>query len=208
MSRFRTIGIQYFDDAGAPVVEGKLWFFQPGTDTLKDTFADVNLTVNNENPVELSAAGRQPNIFFTGSARVILTHRSGQIEVRDPVGGDTADGSFIPWNADQIFNVPDIVVGSDNNFYISITDNNEGNDPVSSPTDWTQVRFIRVWNVNETYTLHQIVEGSDGLLYTSQSATNTGNDPVTDLINWNPATQASIPAVIRAAGKTFAYRNF
>lgn len=209
MSRFDILGFQYEDDAGDPLVSGKIYFYEPGTNSPKDTFADVNLTIPNTNPVVLSAAGRPPNIFFSGSARAVLTSADDtQLSVRDPVGGDATDGAFSDWNADTVYNSPDIVVGSDGNFYLSISDGNEGNDPAASPTDWTQVRFIRVWNVNETYDIHQIVQGSGGLLYRSLTNSNTGNDPVTNLANWGAAVAADVPAVIRAASKTFAYRNF
>jgi hypothetical protein len=131
-----------------------------------------------------------------------------QIEPRDPVGADAAEGGFPSWNSERIYNRPDIVVGSDLNFYISITDANSGNDPTSTPAEWTQVRFIRVWNTNETYSAAQITEGSDGLLYSAVTGGNLGNDPVTDPANWKPASASETPAVIRAAGKTFAYNNF
>ena len=209
MSRFGSLGTQYFDDAGDPLVSGKVHFFEPGTNTAKTTYADVNLTIPNANPVLLTAAGRQPNIFFSGSARAILTSGDDvQVEVRDPVGGDDSDGAFTDWNADTVYNIPDIVIGSDGNFYLSITDGNEANDPTASPVNWTQIRFIRVWNVNETYSIRQIVQGSGGLLYRSLTDSNTGNDPIADLANWGSATAADVPAVIRAAGKTYAYRNF
>ena len=209
MSRFGTIGEQYFDDSGDPLISGKLFFDEPGTTTDKDTFADVGLTITNTNPVILTAAGRQPNIFFSGLARAVLTDKdSVQIEVRDPVGDETTAVSFPDWNADAIWNKPDIVVGSDDNFYLSITDGNRANDPTASPTNWSQVRFINVWNTNQVYAINEIAQGSDGLLYTSKFSSNVGNDPVTDFTNWRTASDAPIPAVIRAAGKTFAFNNF
>ena len=209
MARFGTIGDQYFDDAGDPLINGKLYFYESGTNTAKDTFADINLSIPNTNPVLLTAAGRQPNIFFTGSARVGLTQSADtQIEVRDPIGGEAEEGVFSPWNILTIYNTPDIVVGSDGNFYLSITDGNQANDPVTDPVNWTQIRFIRVHNPNETYNIGQIVEASNGLLYSSLTDNNLNNDPVTDEANWTPAAVADIPPVIRAASKTFAYRNF
>lgn len=209
MSRFGSVGTQYFDDAGDPLIDGLIFFFEPGTNTAKTTFADAGLTIPNTHPVELSGAGRLPNVFFTGSARAILTTAGGtQIEPRDPVGGDATDNAFSDWNTDRIYNIPDIVVGSDGNFYISIVDGNANNNPTSAPTAWTQIRFIRVWNTNETYSVRQIVQGAGGLLYRSLTDSNLGNDPVTDIINWGAAAAATIPAVIRSAAKTFAYRNF
>lgn len=210
MSRFGSLGTQYFDNAGDPLVAGKIYFYEPGdTTTAKNTFADVGLTIANPNPVILSGAGRQPNIFFSGSARAVLTDGDNvQFEDRDPVGSDTAEGGFPTWNSDRIYNIPDIVIGSDLNFYVAITDGNSGSDPTGTPADWTQVRFIRVWNTNETYEARQIVAGSNGMLYSAVTGANQGNDPTTDTVNWTAASEASIPPVIRAAGRTYAYNNF
>ena len=210
MSRFGSLGTQYFDDAGDPLVSGKIYVYQSGgTSTAKDTYADVALTTLNTNPVILTAAGRQPNVFFSGSARMILTSGTDvQVEVRDPVGGETSDAAFSDWNTDAVYNEPDIVVGADGNFYISIVDGNEGNEPSASPGSWTQIRFIRVWNTSETYGVASIVEGSDGLLYSGRTSSNSGNNPTTDAINWQPAVEASVSAVVAAAAATFAYRNF
>lgn len=210
MARFGEIGKQYFDDGGDPLVSGKLFFFESGTNTDKDTFADVNLSIKNSNPVILTGAGRQPNIFFNGTARVQLTKNDDtQIEVRDPEGGTFEEGVFSPWNALTIYNIPDIVVGSDGMFYISIVNANQGNDPTTpSLASWSQIRFIRVFNANETYTAGQITEGSDGLLYSSITSSNQGNDPVNDTVNWKPATKAGVSAVIEASAAIFAFNNF
>lgn len=210
MARFGSLGTQYFDDAGGPLVSGKIYVYQSGgTSTPKDTFADAAQTILNPNPIILSAAGRQPNIFFSGSARMILTDGNDvQIEPRDPIGGEVSDSAFSDYNTDAVYNVPDTVIGADGNFYVSITDGNEGNEPSASPGNWTQIRYIRVWNSAETYGIGAIVEGSDGLLYSGKTASNTGNDPTSDTINWKAAVEATVPAVIAAAGYTFAYQNF
>lgn len=211
MARYGFAGKQFFDNSGDPLIGGKLYFYESGTDTLKDTYSDVNLSILNPNPVVLTAAGRQPDIFFSGSARVILTDADGvQIEVRDPEGGDVLEGVFSSWNSVTIYNSGEIVTGSDGNYYVSITDNNQGNNPTSDPTNWTQVRFIRVWNSNETYSIGQITEGSDGLLYSSVTNNNLNNDPTLDTLdtNWRPATSADLPNVVEAAAAVFAYNNF
>jgi len=210
MARFGEIGKQYFDDAGDPLVSGNLYFYESGTTTLKDTYADVNVSILNANPVILTAAGRQPNVFFSGSARVILTKSDDtQIEVRDPEGGEFQEGVFSSWNVLTIYNSPDIVTGSDGSFYISITNGNNGNDPTSDSINWTQIRFIRVWNTNETYSTGQIAQGGNGYLYRSLTDSNTANNPASDTTNWGGATKAAdLPPVVRSAAKTFAYRNF
>lgn len=209
MARLGSIGTQYFDDAGDPLIDGKLYFYESGTNTDKTTYKDVNQSIPNTNPVILSGSGRQPNIFFTGSARVIITGSDDvQIEVRDPIGGEAEEGVFSPWNTLTIYNIPDIVVGSDGNFYISITDGNQNNDPVSDPSNWTQIRFIRVWNINETYGIGQVVEASDNFLYASLTDNNLGNNPIGDEANWQSASNLDIPNVVLSAGYQFAYNNF
>ena len=179
MSRFGEIGKQYFDDAGDPLINGKLYFYESGTSTVKDTFADVNLSVLNASPVSLTAAGRQPNVFFNGSARAILTKSdTAQVEDRDPVGGDTGSGQFESWNALTIYSEADIVIASDAKYYRSFTDNNQGNDPTTTPTEWEEVEFLKIWNVSVTYDLNATSKGSDGIFYRSLIPVNIGNDPV------------------------------
>ena len=192
MSRFVNPRPQYLDDAGNPLIEGKVYIYESGTDDLKDLFFDVNLSQPAPNPVILSGSGRMPNTFFTGSARGKLTD-SDEVQFWDidPIGSDTGDGAFSSWNSITIYNVSDIVIGSDGLFYISITNGNQDSDPVSTPVDWTQIRFTRVWNPNETYSIDQIAEGSDGQLYTSRTNSNLNNDPISDTINWNPAVETS-----------------
>jgi len=208
MARLGSIGTQYFDSAGDPLISGKLYFYESGSTTPKDTFADINLTIANTNPVLLTAAGRQPNIFFSGSARVVLTKNDDtQVEVRDPIGGEGLEGAFSDWNSLTIYNVGDTVV-IDNLFYVSITDGNQGNNPTTDATSWTQIKFTRVWNINETYPVAALVQGSDGNVYKSNTASNLGNDPTLDIVNWESASKVSIPPVVNSASKTFAYRNF
>jgi len=212
MARLGTLGTQYEDDAGNPLISGKIFIFESGTTTPKDTYSDINLTKLNTNPIILTAAGRQPNVFFSGSIKAVLTgatgtSTSGQIQVMDPIGGEGLEGSFSDWNSLTIYNIPDIVV-ADDKFYISITDGNQNNDPTTDLTNWTEIKFTRVWNTNETYPLNALVQASNGSLYKSTIDNNTANDPLTDAVNWTSAVAVSIPAVIRSSAKTFAYRNF
>lgn len=212
MARFGTLGTQYFDSAGNPLVNGLILFEESGTSTKKDTFADPNLSIKNTNPVQLTGDGRQPNVWFNGTAKATLFTSSGeQVEVRDPLGGDSSEGSFSPWNSLTIYEENDIVEGSDSVFYISLTNNNQGNDPApptSNRVNWTEIRFIRIWNSNETYNANRVVQGSNGLLYTSQINGNIGNDPTSDFINWRPATDSNLPPVVRSASKSYANQNF
>lgn len=175
---------QFFDDAGKPLVNGKLKFVESGTNnTDKDTFKDINEDIANSNPVILDGAGRCPNVFGTGSYNVIsFTSDDVQIQQFDPVGGDDADGAFSTWNAITAYGQggDNIVTADDGLYYRSIIPNNQNNNPASSPESWEQVKFLGVWNTNQTYVAADITIAGNGLLYSSNTASNSGNDPVSD----------------------------
>lgn len=120
MPRLGDIGRQYFDDNGDPLGGGKLYFYETGTSTQKLTYADISETIPNSHPVVLDAAGRQPDIFFTGYAKAILTDADDvQIEVRDPIGL-TSDVSAIVAESCR----PYVKTVSDTEYTIQDTDEN------------------------------------------------------------------------------------
>lgn len=80
---------QSVNAAGVPFVGGKLYFFETGTSTPQDTFADVTLSTPNENPVVALDDGRWPSIWLitTNAYKVVLTDANDvQIWEADPVG--------------------------------------------------------------------------------------------------------------------------
>lgn len=184
MSRFSNPVAQYSDGDGVPLPGSELSFFEPGTTTDKDTFSDSGLTTANSNPVVADSDGRIPSIFLDGTYAVVLKNAAGStIWTRDPVG-DTTEGQFETWLNDNTYNIPDLVKGSDNKFYRSLTNANQGNDPTSSAANWEEIEFERIFNTNVTYALGDRSIGSDGFEYTSKTASNTGNDPTSDSTNW------------------------
>lgn len=192
MGRYIDPRPQYFSDDGDPLINGKVFIFESGSATHKDLFFDVNLSIAAPNPVILSASGRMPNTFFSGTATAKLTDADeAQIWNIDPIETTSAgQGGFPDWNSVTIWNIPDVVIASDDNFYISITNANQGSDPTSSPLNWSQIKFIGVYNANETYVIDDIVQASDGLLYKSNINSNAGNNPVSDAVSWSPAVAA------------------
>jgi len=129
-----------------------------------------------------------PNIFFSGSAAVIYLDEFGQqYAARNPVGEEIGLGNFTDWTSVVSYDINDIVIGSDGNFYLSLTSANQGNDPTTSPTNWEEIRFIGVWNTNITYAIGEVVQTTDGNLWKALTAT-AGNDPSTDDgSNWSEA---------------------
>lgn len=193
MARFGSLGQQYFDDNGDPLINGLIKFYESGTTTDKNTYTDANLTIPNTNPVVLTAAGRQPNIFFNGTARAILYTSAGeQIEVLDPVGGEDTAGEWSSWDSVTVYGVNDIVEGTDGRFYLSLVSSNQGNDPTSSPASWTALNFVHDWNTNQTYNSNDVVKASDGVIYTSKVASNSGNDPTSSPVQWRDLVPASL----------------
>lgn len=193
MSRIIDAFTQFLDDNGDPLVNGWLAFKDSGTNTDKATYSDSALTIANTNPVQLDGAGRCPSVFGSGAYKVISYADSvvtpgtpgEQIQQFDPVGGDLDGGFFSTWVESDIYTAGDVVVGSDGNYYRSLTSNNQANNPVSSPTDWEQVTLNRVWNANVTYSSGDSVFGSDGNMYVSVVGSNINNDPTADSgANW------------------------
>jgi len=137
MSRFGSLGTQYFDNSGEPLVNGLIYFYESGTTTLKTTYSDINQTVANTNPVVLTASGRQPNIFFTGVAKAVLaTGDDVIIETRDPVGQTDAGGDFSEYIPSFDYPIGAIVRASNGLAYASLVTPNIGNEPSVSPTEW------------------------------------------------------------------------
>lgn len=98
----------FVDGNGKPYNGGKVFFYIPGTDTLKSTWQDADKNVLNANPVILDAAGRAI-IYGDGEYRQVLKDRNNN-QIWDQLttstgsgGGSTAtgDGDLVgtikPW---------------------------------------------------------------------------------------------------------------
>jgi len=184
LARFGSLDTQYFDDAGNPLVNGKVYFYETGTTTPKNTYADINYNIPNANPVILTAAGRQPNIFFDGVAKAILTKSDDtQVLVRDPVG-DTASTFGNAWIASKDYNANDVVQGSDGQFYVSLINGNVNNNPVSTTGSWTFLYSVE-WNAGTTYKLGSVVTYLT-IVYQSLQNSNLNQNPSTITAYWVP----------------------
>lgn len=189
---------QFTDSAGNPLLDAELNFYTDETlTTRKDTFADANEDIANPNPLPLDGDGRTPNVFYAGTATVQLTNDTGsgqqQVWRADGVGAFGSGSAFDIWNPITEYEDGALVEASDGEYYRSLQDNNIGNDPISSPTFWEQVSFLRTWNPNITYDLGDGgVVGSDGKQYRSLQAANLNNDPISSPAFWgvnNPFDQ-------------------
>ena len=182
MARFGEINAQYFDDAGDPLSSGKIYFYESGTTTPKTTYSDINFTIPNTNPVILTAAGRQPNIFFDGVAKAILVDKNDvQILVRDPVG-QTASAFGDPWVATKIYSTNAVVIGSDGVYYRSLVPSNQNNNPTTTTGYWSLLYSVE-WNAGITYQEGAVVS-YNGEQYQSLQSSNLNNNPSTASAYW------------------------
>ena len=208
MTRFVNPVPQFFDDAGNALASGKLFFYETETTTLKNTYSDSALSTPNTNPVILYGEGRvatgDGEIFLSGDYKVRLTDSSDvQLWERDPVS--SVDDLTREWTNGSTYNKDQIVIGSNTLFYISLTDNNTGNDPTTDDgSNWTRIQFLQDWAKGKTYVAGEWVVGSDNLLYIAKAG-SLNIDPITgDTDTWfiyrgGPVLQPTNVAPVDAA---------
>jgi len=189
MPRYISPQAQYFDSIGVPLNGGKLFFYEPSTLVLKNTYSDVALTIPNTNPIILAASGSPVvDIWMDGVYRVILRDANDNvIWDKDPVGGDS--GSLIAysdWVNGIDYPVGEIVTGSNGRYYVSILNPNIANDPITSPVYWTETRLFKVYNANETYPVGVVVQDAAGNLWRAKALT-AGSAPAIGSAFWEPA---------------------
>ena len=182
---------------------GSLRFFESQTNVVKPTFKDELETIANPTIVPVLPNGNVGNVFYSGNAKVLYLDQFGvQYAERDPVGSASSGGgggssSFSLWTAVETYTLNAYVSGSDGNLYKSLSSDNTGNDPTTSPAFWEEVDFIGLWNTNITYPIGAVVKTTAGNLWKALTAAS-GNDPETDSgTNWIPAIEGSkLPAII------------
>lgn len=205
MSRYVSPTFQIDDINGFSQVGAKLVFYTPGTTNLKTIYSDSGFTTPITNPVtsvSSNAGAIYPNIYLDGLYDVVQQDATGTVDTddgatiwtRDDVG-ETSTGPFTLWDTGVIYAIPEIVLGSDDEYYRSLIDSNQGNNPISSPASWEQLRFGRIWNTNITYAIGDSVYGSDGHLYIAR-VSQSGNDPVGDTTNWDESITANSPTIL------------
>lgn len=89
-SRYLDPLAQAAGDTGSPLSGAKLYFYESGTSTPKDTYSDSGLTTPNANPVVADSAGRFADIFLSsGAYKVVLTTSADvTVKTQDPVQAD------------------------------------------------------------------------------------------------------------------------
>lgn len=89
MARMGGIDSQFKDDNGNPLALGTLYFYEAGTNIEKATYSDRANSSLNAQPVVLDESGVMGDVWFAGTARVVLYDAAGvQQREMDPVGNE------------------------------------------------------------------------------------------------------------------------
>lgn len=91
---------QAIDSAGAPLSGGKVYFYETGTSTPKDTYTTRALSVANANPVVLDTRG-EATIYLNGEYRVTLKS-SADATIWGPIDNVVGVGDIIQANVTQM----------------------------------------------------------------------------------------------------------
>ena len=190
----------WLTDGVTPNGAGTLTFYENGTTTPINIFSDPQLTVAQTNPYTLDAGGRiAADVYFAGTASVLVKDSSGAtIRTDDDQICVITDVPFSAWNSDTSYSIGDITRGSNGNYYISITNNNLNNDPISSATNWSQIVLRGIYNANETYAAGDVVQDSTGDLWKSLQAANTGNTPASSPTYWRKGVVKNVTTGVTA----------
>lgn len=159
MARFGWIE-QYLDSAGNPLPGAKLYFYESGTTTPITTYSDSAQTVANPNPVVSAADGRLPPIYYSGSARVVLTDPDGVvIQTLDPVSGE------------------DLSAAEVKTLYESNSDTNEYSDAEKTKLESVEASANNYVHPNHSGDVVSVADGAQTL----QPAAITGKAAITSL---------------------------
>lgn len=184
MARYGIPGMTYLDANGKPLSGGKLWFYEPDTLILKNTYSDSAETIPNTNPIALGADGKPGDIFFSGEAKIIIYDDQGNlITPADPIGTPAAISYFSTWLSTVEYSDGYIVTDSNGNYFVSLVSANLGNVPATSPSAWMEIRFLNTYNATMSYSAGDVCISND-ILYISLVGTNTGNAPASSPAQW------------------------
>lgn len=81
MPRFTMPFVAAFDGNGRPMAGAKLYFYEAGTTTPRNTYSDAALTVANTNPVIADAAGQWPAVWLANEPYKVVLKTSGDATV-------------------------------------------------------------------------------------------------------------------------------
>ena len=146
-----------FPAGAAPLENGEIDFFESGSSTVrKTTYSDAAETIPNANPLVIRGDGRVPDVYGSGTYRIVVRTSTGiQILARDPIGGDQGLSFGADWSASIVYSETD-VVRDDGKYWQSLTSNNSNNQPsVDAGVNWVELPFtditVNTANIDNLY---------------------------------------------------------
>jgi hypothetical protein len=179
---------QQFRDATETILAaGTIQFNENGTSSAATIYSDAALTSSQSNPYTLDGYGRIiGDVYFAGVLRMVIKDSTGAtVRTLDDNICGSQNIVFPTWSTDVTYGLSDVVKGSDELYYKSIFASNQGNNPTSDATKWSEQRFVGVYNANETYPDDVLVQDSNGILYRSLASSNAGNTPASVPAKWS-----------------------
>lgn len=196
MARYSNLTPLVQDSNGKPITGAKTYFYEPGTETLKTIYSDSGLTTAQANPVISFAGGYLPEIYLDGLYKVVQNDEDDVSlwPALDPVG-EVITGNFAAYDANVSYNTPDCVYATDDNYYYSLTDSNQGNEPSVSPGQWQVIPMNELVGLTATQRLSNktMVDSNDNeILSFGEVASAVNEITVTNAATGNnPAINAT-----------------
>lgn len=144
---------------------------------LKTIYSNSALTIATTNPQISDANGDfSGDIFLDGVYDIRLQDANDVTIYTLSDINEVPNRNFTLWSSTATYDIPDIVVGSDDNFYKSLIDSNTNNNPTSSPSQWARLEFITAGEVNVNTKFNNSVRWSKGADLASAASLIPGTD--------------------------------
>jgi sugar lactone lactonase YvrE len=137
---------QIVDGNGKITVGAKKYFYRPLTSTIKNIYTDISLTSAQSNPISSDSEGRFNNIILDGIYTEVQEDDKGRVLWTRDIVGVIDDSQASSWANNQTYIISDLVIGSDDEYYRSLTDDNQGNNPTTDETNWEKITFAALEN--------------------------------------------------------------
>lgn len=175
--------LQLFDNNREPLSGGKIYFYEPGTSTPKDTYSDSGLVTPNANPVVLDAYGRA-TVYLSGNYKVVVkTSADVTLWTEDNINPDpTAGGDYTNKSGD--------VKTKSANYDVAAAD--DGNLIVATSGSWTLGTAVAAATLGNGFEFYVLNAGTGTITFDPNS---------TETVTYGTATAAttlSIPSNARA----------
>lgn len=198
---------QFFDGNGDPLGGGKLYWYEAGTTTPKDTWIDQAETNPAPNPIVLDSEGRPPlgSIWIRGSYKLVLTNSDdvvintvddiNEYDSRDWTGLTASIADLNSTTTSTITRTSDYTVVLENRNKTILVDANSGNITITLPAATTALNTFRIYIKNISVNLNEVIiatAGSETIDSLSAYILHCYNDLVglqCDGTNWHAITK-------------------